>query len=97
MKSSVASSMKSNSRVNSDLADGTVSSPGRAFDVLLTLVGGRKEAEVAGRVGTRDVIEVGAMRDVEVTRPAAVAGRAGGTICNFFSERTGGIGTTRTA
>jgi hypothetical protein len=65
--------------------------------VLLTLVGGRKEAEVAGRVGMRDVIGAGAVRNVEVTRPAAVAGRAGGRICDFFSERTGGIGTTRTA
>jgi hypothetical protein len=65
--------------------------------VFLILVGGRKEAEVAGRVGMRDVIGTVAVRKVEVTRPAAVAGRAWGKICDFFPERTKGIGATRTA
>ena len=65
--------------------------------MLLTLADGRKEAEVAGRVGMRDVVGAVAVRNVEVTRPAAVAGRAGGRVCDFFSERTGGIGATRPA
>ena len=96
MKSSGASSTQSNSSANSDLAGGTIP-PARAFAVLLTLAGGRKEAEVAGRVGMRDVIGADAVRNVEVTRPAAVAGRAGGRVRDFFSERTGRIGATRTA
>lgn len=96
MKSSSPSSTQSNSRVNSDFADDTIS-PARALAVLLTLADGRKEAEVAGRVGMRDVVGAVAVRNVEVTRPAAVAGRAGGRVCDFFSERTGGIGATRPA
>jgi hypothetical protein len=96
MKSSDASSAQSNSRANSDFAVDTAA-PARAVVVFLTLVGGRKEAEVAGRVGMRDVIGAVAVRNVEVTRPAAVAGRAGGRVCDFFPKRTGGIGATRTA
>ena len=96
MKSSAASSMQLNSRANSDFAD-DIASPARAFVVFLTLIGARKEAEVAGRVGMREVMGAVAVRNVEVTRPAAVAGRAGGRVCDLFPERTGGIGATRTA
>lgn len=96
MKSSAASSRQSNSRANSDLAD-DIASPARAFVVFLTLIGGRKEAEVAGRVGMREVIGAVVVRDIEVTRPAAVAGRAGGRVCDLFPERIRGIGATRTA
>ncbi len=91
--------MQSNSRVNSDFAGGTVSSA-LTFAVCLVgffpLAGGRKEAEVAGRAGTRDVIGAGAVRNVEDTRPAAVAGRAGRTR-DVFSGRAEGIGAPRAA
>jgi hypothetical protein len=60
-------------------------------------MGGRKDAEVAGRVGMRDVIGAGTVRNVEITRPTAVAGRAGGRICDDFSGRIEGIGSARVA
>ena len=95
IKSSVASSTQSNSRANSDFTGGTVAAARVfviCFTVLFALVGGRRDAEVAGRVGMR-VVGVGTVRNVDITRPAAVAGRTGGRICDVFE----GIGTTRAA
>jgi len=43
----------------------------------------------------RDVIGAGAVRNVEITRPAAVAGRAGRRIRDALSGRTEGIGAAR--
>ena len=67
------------------------------FMVLVFVVGGRKDAEVAGRASMRDP-EAGTLRNVEAMRPAAVAGRVGGFICgNFFVGPIIGVGTTRAA
>jgi hypothetical protein len=66
--------------------------------IFTVLFGGRKDAEVAGRVSTRGV-EVDAVRDAaEATRPVTVAGRVGGVICDGFLVGPAlGVGTTCTA
>jgi hypothetical protein len=62
------------------------------------MVGGRKDAEVAGRAGMRDVNRADAFRDVDFMRPIAVAGRIGGVIKGgFFVRPAVGVGTTRIA
>ncbi len=49
--------------------------------VLVTAVGGRKDAEVAGRASMRGV-GTGPKPDVEAMRPVAVAGRVAVFICD---------------
>lgn len=55
----------------------------RNLAVLVVPVGGRKDAEVAGRASMRGA-EAGALRNVEAMRPAAVAGLGGGLFCSDF-------------
>jgi hypothetical protein len=54
-----------------------------SLTILVTTVGGRKEAEVAGRACMREV-ETDPIREVEAIRPVAVAGRIGRFICGGF-------------
>jgi hypothetical protein len=54
-----------------------------SLTILVTTVGGRKEAEVAGRACMRGV-ETDPIREVEAIRPVAVAGRIGRFICGGF-------------
>ena len=66
-----------------------------SFTVLVTTVGGRKDAEAAGRACMREV-ETGPIRVVEAIRPVAVAGRVGGFICgDFLVEPAMGVGAAR--
>jgi hypothetical protein len=103
MKSSSANSGLSSSRTNSEFVNGGVA-PGLNLALadiitfLVAMVGGRKEAEVAGRAGMRDVVGVAARRDVEIMRPVAVAGRIGAAVWGgFFDWPAVGVGTTRIA
>ena len=68
-----------------------------SLTILVTTVGGRKDAEVAGRVCMR-VVETDPIREVEAIRPVAVAGRVGRFICGgFLVELAMGVGAARTA
>ena len=65
--------------------------------VLVIAVGGRKDTEVAGRACIRGV-KIGPIREVEAIRPVAVAGRAGGFICDdFLVKPATGAGAARVA
>jgi hypothetical protein len=99
IKSSSATSTLSNSRTNSESATGGVE-PGRNLADIVTFVvamaGGCRDAEVAGRVGRRDVVETVAFLGVEVMRPVAVAGRVGAALSDdLFDEPVGGVGPIR--
>lgn len=66
------------------------------FTVLVVVVCGRRDAEVAGRASMR-CVEADATRNVEPVRPVAVAGRVGGLISGIlFDGAAVGVGTTRT-
>jgi hypothetical protein len=59
------------------------------FTVLVVVVDGRKDAEVAGRASMR-CVEADATRNVEPVRPVAVAGRVGGLICSPLFDGAAG-------
>ena len=66
--------------------------------LLAAVLGGRKDAEVAGRLGIYDVVGILAIRNVEAIRPVAVAGRIEAAVWDgFFAESAAGVGTTRSA
>jgi hypothetical protein len=75
MKSSSATSAPSNSRTKLESIDSTVTF---AWDIvhiatfLVATVGGRKDAEMAGRAGMRDVNEADAFRDGELYGAASL-------------------------
>jgi hypothetical protein len=102
IKSSWTISALSNSRTNSESAISGFE-PGWNLAAIVTffvaMVGGRKDTEVAGRVGRRDVFETVAIHGVEVMRPAAVAGRVGAALSDDFFDGPvivgGGVGSIR--
>jgi hypothetical protein len=100
MKSSSPTPTPSNSRtISGSAANGIAPACTfvRSFTVLVIAVGGRKDAEVAGRACMCG-IETGALRNVEATRPVAVTGRVGGFICGGFLVGPAiRVGATRTA
>jgi hypothetical protein len=63
------------------------------LSLLVAVLGGRKEAEVAGRLGMYDVAGVLAIRAVEAARPVTVAGRFRAAVWDdFFAEPAVGVG-----
>ena len=101
MKSSSATSALSNPTTKSESIASAVTFACDLADVvtfLVTTVGRRKDAEVAGRAGMRDDNEADTFRDIEDTRPVAVAGRDGRAVGGgFFVGPAVGVGTTRIA
>jgi hypothetical protein len=102
MKSSAKSRLSnSNSRTNSgSVASGVAPAFNLAtiLSLLVAILGGRKEAEVAGRLGMYDVAGVVAIRAVEAARPVTVAGRIRAAVCDdFFAEPAVGVGVIRGA
>jgi hypothetical protein len=101
IKSSSATSALSNSRTNSESTTSGVETGRDLADIVaffVAMAGGRKDTDVAGRAGRRDVVETVAVHGVEVMRPVAVAGRAGAVLSdNFFDGPVGRVGSIRIA
>ena len=95
IKSSPPKSIPSNPKIISGSATRGVAPVCNFVRAFIAVVGRRKDAEVAERIGKRGA-GVGFVSELEVTRPVTVAGRIEALMCSGFLVGTAmGPGSTR--